>query len=114
MKTVFGFVTSACLLTLAGCSMEWTRPNTTEAASSQDRLQCEQQALSMYPVMMSPTGTADPQLAAINCATSGSPINCGATPDVTPPTQTDANALNRTTAVSLCLESKGYVFKMGN
>ena len=114
MNAVFAFVTSACLLTLGGCAMGWTRPNTTEAQASQDRLQCEQQAASMYPVVMAPNGAANDQLAALDCATSGIPIDCGRTADVAPPPQTDANAPNRSAALSSCLESKGYVFKVGN
>ena len=114
MKAVFAFVTSACLLTIGGCAMGWTRPDTTEAQANQDRLQCEQQAAGMYSIMMSPGGSAYDQLATTRCATSGNPVNCGTTSVITPSTQTDANAPNRSAALASCLESKGYVFKVGN
>lgn len=114
MKSVFAFVMSVYLLALGGCTMGWTRPNTTEAEFHQDRFQCEQQAASMYPVAMAPSGSGYQAPARTNCNTYGNQTNCTTTPGIyTPPRQTDTNARNRMTAFSSCLQSKGYVFKVG-
>jgi len=98
MKTVFAIVASACLVIFGGCGKEWTRANTTEAESSQDRLQCEQQAARLYPFGISRSELTYQEFATTNCGTAGDPVNCAPGP-----------ALDRSTALSLCLESKGYI-----
>jgi hypothetical protein len=103
--------TSACVILpvlLGGCAMGWTRPNTTEAELQQDRLQCEQQAVSMYPVVMGSSGSGYAQ---INCTTYGMQVSC--TPGVySPPLQHDVNVGVRANAFDACLHSKGYVSKI--
>jgi hypothetical protein len=102
-------------LFLAGCAMGWTRPNTTEAQFYQDRFQCEQSAASMYPVMMTSAGPGYQAPARTNCTSYGNQTDCTTTPGrYTPAPQSDANAIARSSAFSSCLQSRGYVLKVGN
>jgi hypothetical protein len=98
-----------------GCAMGWTRPNTSAAEFHQDRYQCEREAASMYPVTMTASGPGYQAPAQTNCSTYGRQTNCTTTPGTyTPPPTYDANAIARSSAVSSCLQAKGYIFKIGN
>ena len=105
----------AVFVSLAGCAMGWTRPNTTEAQFYQDRFQCEGQAAQMYPVIMTSVGPGFQTPGRTNCTTYGNQTNCTTMPgSYTPAQQSDANATSRASAVSSCLRSKGYIYKFGN
>lgn len=115
VKSRFVWAVLATFALLEGCAMGWTRPNTTEAQFNQDRFQCEQQAASTYPVVMASSGSGYQAPARTNCTTYGNQTNCTTTPGAyTPPPQSDANAFARASAVRSCLQSKGYVNKVGN
>lgn len=115
MKSVLTSSSLVSLFFLGGCAMGWTRPNTTEAQFYQDRFQCEQQAAGMYPIMMTSSGPGYQAPAQTNCTTYGNQTNCTTTPGTyTPAPQSDANAIARSTAFSSCLQSRGYVYKIGN
>src|SRR5262245_25396209 len=63
------YVLIVCVVFVAGCAAGWSRPNTTEAEFHQDRFQCEQQAASMYPVVMRSSGPGVQAPATTNCTT---------------------------------------------
>ena len=115
MKSLLAGASLVSLILLGGCAMGWTRPNTTEAQFYQDRFQCEQEAASMYPVAMSSVGSGYQAPAQTNCTTYGNQTNCTTRPGIySPPPQFDSNAIARSGAFSSCLESRGYVYKVGN
>jgi hypothetical protein len=106
-----------CAASIAGCAVGWTRPNTTESEFYGDRYQCEQDSARMYPVMMtqSSVGTGYQSPSQTNCNSYGNNVSCTTMPGTyVPPTQVvnDANLMNRNSAFSSCLNSKGYTFKM--
>ena len=114
MKTVLISSILAALTLLSGCG-GWTRPNTTEAQFYQDRFQCEQQSASMYPIMMTSAGPGYQAPARTNCTSYGNQTNCTTTPGTfVPASQSDVNAIARSSAFNSCLQSKGYAFKVGN
>ena len=80
MKRVLSLVLPLLAAFLGGCAMGWNRPNTTEAEFYSDRLQCEQQANSMYPVVLASTGSGYQAPATTNCTTYGSQTNCTTMP----------------------------------
>lgn len=105
----------AATVMLSSCAMGWSRSNTSESEFYQDRLQCEQQAMSIYPVAMSAMGGGYQTPARTNCTTYGNQTNCTTTPGTyTPPPQSDMNAIPRSGAFSACLRGKGYEFKLNN
>jgi len=110
------YVLIVCVVFLAGCAAGWSRPNTTEAEFYQDRFQCEQQAASMYPVVMRSSGPGVQAPATTNCTTMpGMPArtNCTTTPGTyAPPPQTDVNANARSGAFNSCMNARGYTYKM--
>jgi hypothetical protein len=57
MKAVLTLAHLLLLAALAGCATGWSRPNTTDAEFNRDRLQCEQQGVSRYPVRIEFLGT---------------------------------------------------------
>jgi uncharacterized lipoprotein len=113
MKISYVLIMSFLIATLAGCSMGWTRPNTTETQFNEDRYQCEQQALSMYPVTMMPSGPGYQAPALTNCTTYGAETSCTTRPGLyTPAAQSDTNAFSRALAFKSCLEARGYTYKL--
>ena len=103
------FCLLALLLPFGACTAVWDRPNTTEAEFNRDRFECQQQALSMYPVIISsPPVYQTP--AQTTCTTIGNVTSCKTitpSPALQIP-QTDQNAVNRTVEFTSCLEAKGY------
>ena len=104
-------------VSIAGCAVGWTRPNTTESQFYSDRYQCEQDSARMYPVAMtqSSIGTGYQAPSQTNCSSYGANTSCTTMPGrYTPPAQVveDANVVNRNSAFRSCLNSKGYTFKM--
>jgi hypothetical protein len=94
---------------LAACATGWSRPNTTEAEFNQDRLQCEQQGTSRYPVRIE-TSSGHQGASQSDCRSFGLHLNCTAVPgSYVPPVQYDANASARANDIKSCLRSKGYV-----
>lgn len=94
---------------LAGCG-GWSRPNTTEAQFYQDRSQCEYQAATAYPVVMSSTGGYQGP-AQTRCTTYGGVTNCTTTPGTSfPGVQTDMNVGARAGAFNSCMRGRGYTF----
>ena len=115
MKSLLACAGVVSLILLGGCAMGWTRPNTTQAQFYRDRFQCEQQAANMYPVVMASAGPGYQAPARTYCTTYGNQTNCTTTPGVyAPAPQSDANAIARSGAFSSCLQSRGYVYKVGN
>jgi len=95
--------------------MGWTKPNTTAAEFYRDRLQCEQQSLSMYPVAMTNLGNGYQAPAMTNCTAYGNQVSCMTTPgSYTPPQQIDINMFKRSSAFSACMRSMGYLYRIGN
>jgi hypothetical protein len=113
MKSFFTFANALVgVALLAGCAMGWSRPNTTEAEFKLDRFECEQQAASMYPVVIASIGSGHEAPSQANCSSYAGHMNCTATPgSYVPPHQVDANANERANAVRSCLQSKDYVSK---
>lgn len=98
-------------LTLAGCG-GWSRPNTSEAQFYQDRVACEQQAASTYPVSMTSTGGYQAP-SQTRCTTSYGVTNCTTTPGVQMPGVTsDMNAIPRAGMFDACMRGRGYAFSM--
>ncbi len=115
MKKIVLLLVTCC----SGCGAGWIKPGGTTAELSQDRYQCEQEAVKMYPVLMVPysKGQAHQTAARTNCNTQGDNMSCTSMPSVyTPPElhMRDANKNNRDTAVHSCLKSRGYEFQWGN
>jgi hypothetical protein len=116
---------------LAGCALldqrKWYRPNTDESTFYQDRHQCEMQAASAFPAIMSQVQTSpgvrmpQQQETRTDCRPTGyGQVSCTTSPtgiDTSiynrPPTYAtvDANAKNRSGAAQSCLYAKGYVLR---
>lgn len=98
----------AASLVLIGCG-GWTHPTNTDAQFRQDSYQCDQDALSMYPVRMEGPTYISP--ATTECRTYGNQTSCTTQPAVTRSGyQTDANLINRINTKNNCLRARGYVF----
>jgi hypothetical protein len=110
-----GLCTVAHLVLLAGltgCATGWSRPNTSVAEFNRDRLQCEQQAVSRYPIRIESLGTGRQGPSQSDCRSFGLHLNCSAAPAaVAPPTQYDVNESARVNEIRSCLRSRGYVSK---
>jgi hypothetical protein len=78
MKSLLAFTNVLLPLILGGCAMGWSRPNTTEAEFKLDRFECEQQAASMYPVLIASIGSGEAPSPA-NCSSYAGHMNCTAT-----------------------------------
>jgi hypothetical protein len=112
-------VLPAIILTMvAGCKV-YTRPNTTEAEYNQDRYQCQQEAVKMFPALMTERvlypGRQNP--ANTNCTTNNGYTSCTTTGGgYTPPTTTieDGNQTNRINAEKSCMSARGYGTKWVN
>jgi hypothetical protein len=57
VKSLLTFTNVLPPLIPGGCAMGWSRPNTSEAEFKLDRFQCEQQAASMFPVVIASIGS---------------------------------------------------------
>jgi hypothetical protein len=112
MKIAPEFTGLVLMITVAGCGV-WTRPNTSEAEFYQDRYQCEQEAVSMYPVAMRRHGGTVYQTPTdTDCNVYGNQISC--TTSRAPEFQGmpyDANEVNRILARDSCLRARGYVWR---
>ena len=120
-RTAFAIL-MACVY-IAGCAApkEW-RGGGGEAQFYQDRYRCEQEAAASFvpmPVqqMTSPGVNVQPAPAQTNCLVIGNQVTCsqsqvgaGATIYNQPPRYVtiDANANNRSSAITSCLYGKGY------
>ncbi len=112
MKIALAFVSLLLLVSIAGCGMGWRRPNTSEAEFYQDRYACEREAASMYPIVMRPSGPGNQTPAQTDCTSYGNQISCTTSPgSYVPAPQYDSNANARSSAVSSCLEARGYVWR---
>jgi len=112
MKVAREFAGLLLLINIAGCGMGWTRPNTSEAEFYKDRYECQREAASMYPIAMRPSGPGYQAPAQTDCTSYGNQISCTTTPgSYTPAPQYDSNATARSSAVSSCLEARGYVWR---
>jgi hypothetical protein len=107
---------SVLLADLAGCAMEWTRPDTTEQQSNADQLGCEQDAMKSYPVVHdAPVAYRAPVSSKLDtsCVQQSGFNNCdpagGAGAAST--THPDANERERAAAVRACMMSKGYTYR---
>lgn len=101
-------VVSTCL---AACATGWSRPHTTEAEFNRDRLQCEQDGASRYPVRMEVFGGQQAPSRS-NCTSFGLHLNCrAAAGSNVAPYQHDANENARRNDIRACLQSKGYESK---
>jgi hypothetical protein len=95
---------------LAGCAMQWVRPNTTEAQFEQDRFKCEEQAARLYPPAFETSGLSYQAPVQTNCATYGNQAHCTTAAGIQAlPRQSDGNATTRANAVDTCLRANGYV-----
>jgi hypothetical protein len=111
MKRLLGL--GAILLSgyLAACATGWSRPHTTEAEFDRDRLQCEQDGATRYPVRMEVFGGQQAPSRS-NCTSFGLHLNCrAAAGGNVAPYQHDANENARRSDIRACLQSKGYVSK---
>jgi hypothetical protein len=100
------------VMLLAGCAMGWTRPDTTASEFYQDKMQCEQQAVQMYPPSYAHNTYQSPAMT--SCQTYGNHVECMTNPGTVSTTPGyDANAVNRNMAIGECLRGKGYVYKIG-
>jgi hypothetical protein len=92
-----------------------SRPNTSEAEFTLDRFQCEQQATTIYPVVIASFGSGHGAPSPSDCSSYAGNMNCTATPGTyIPPRQVDGNANARADEVRSCLQPKGYVSKPVN
>jgi hypothetical protein len=115
MKSLLTFTNVFLPLLLGGCVRGCSRPNTSEAEFKLDRFQCEQQAASIYPIVIESFGTGHEAPSQSNCSSYAGHMNCTATPGAyIPPRQVDVNANARANEVRSCLQSKGYVSKPVN
>lgn len=58
MKSLLSFADALTVVAqLGGCASGWSRPNTSEAEFKLDRFRCEQQAASIYPVVIASLGS---------------------------------------------------------
>ena len=100
------------VLVLAGCAMGWTRPDTTAAQFYQDKMQCEQEAVQMYPPSYVRNTYQSPAMT--SCQNYGSHVECMTTPGATyAQPGYDANGASRNMAIGECLRGKGYTYKVG-
>ena len=115
MKSLLTFTNVLLPLLLGGCPMGWSRPTTSEAEFKLDRFQCEQQAASIYPVVIASFGSGHEAPSQSNCSSYAGHMNSTATPGAyIPPRQVDVNANARADKVRSCLRSKGCVSKPVN
>ena len=106
------FPVALAAFTLAGCAMGWTRPDTTAQQFYQDRQECEQAAVQMYPPAYASTGGYQSP-AMTECRSFGAQVECSTMPGAYHPgPMTDANAMNRNMAISQCLRGKGYTYQV--
>ena len=112
MKIAIGFTTLLLMISIAGCGMGWTRPNTSEEEFRQDRYACEREAASMYPIAMQPSGPGYQAPAQTTCTNYGIQSICTTTPaSYTPAPLYDSNANARSGAIDSCLQARGYVWR---
>lgn len=100
------------VLAISGCAMGWTRPDTTAAEFYQDKMQCEQQALQMYPPAAARSTYQSPAMT--SCQNYGNHVECMTTPGAayTQPGY-DVNGTSRNMAIGDCLRGKGYTYRVG-
>jgi len=109
-------VLAATIMLLAGCAAQqtyWVHTHNNPQRAAQDQLDCEQQALRMYPRLIvnqqitQPTQTPS----TISCRVFGSNITCdeiGGRRDPGLSIPMDANNRLRGEAIATCLRTKGY------
>lgn len=115
------FTTTLALLisfiSFAGCASEWTRPGTSDQQLNADKLSCEQEALTLYPVTHDAPLAYRPAASSKldpNCVQQTGFNNCDSAGNVGTPSadgQNDVSSYNRAAAVKACLTSKGYTYK---
>jgi hypothetical protein len=111
------FALSLGLCGLAGCAMEWTRPDTTQQQLNADQLGCEQDAMKSYPVMHdAPVTYRAPASSRLdtNCVQQSGFNNCDPAGGAGAPaaeSRSDPNGHERAAAVRACMQSKGYTYK---
>jgi hypothetical protein len=101
---------------LAGCG-SWTHPSKPASALAADRMGCEQWAVGLYPVALvqrqvTPARQEPPRT---SCTTRDAHTTCTTTPGawIGPTFATeDANASRREDAISQCLRSAGWTWKL--
>jgi hypothetical protein len=107
-------ILSAFLLILSGCTKYvWQHPYKDDGTFSQEKSQCNQQAMASYPVnMVQQMLTAGYQTQAItNCYRIGYSMQCNTTPGhYVPPVfiNVDTNKDGRNAAFKACLEGWGW------
>jgi len=109
-------ILAATIILLAGCAAQetyWVHTHNSQQRALQDQLDCEQQALRMYPRLLinqqitPPTQTRG----TISCSVFGSTITCdefGGRSDPGLSIPMDANNRLRGEAIATCLRTKGY------
>ena len=109
MRRMLSLLCATCVL--SGCAMGWSRPDTTAAEFYQDKLDCERQALQMYPVSVQPAGYGYQTPSMTNCSGYGGQVQCFTTPGrYVPPSTYDPNQFARLQAATDCLRGKGYTY----
>ena len=106
----------AALSLLAGCASQetyWVHTHNNQQRAAQDKLDCEQQALRMYPRLIVNQQITPPSQtpSTISCSTIGSNITCnefGGRRDPGVSFPMDANNRLRGEAFATCLRTKGY------
>jgi hypothetical protein len=102
---------------LMGCAMEWTKPATTEQELNADKLTCEQEAATLYPVVHDSPLTYRPAASSkldTSCVQQTGFNNCDSTGNAGPSAaaaHNDVNDYDRAAAVKACLRAKGYTYK---
>lgn len=100
-------------LSLSGCATyKWVHPTQKESRADVNLLECEKQAVDMYPVVVvQETHGGSYQPPVTKCETVNGAAKCETKgPSSTPPSTTikDANENNRLQAKELCMRSRGW------
>ena len=102
MKFAYYFLIFASSITLTGCSgAGWYQEGKSSQDFYYDKNQCEQQALSMYPVIVSAP------VYDTNCTTINGITNCSTQSRAN--SNNDKNILPRITTIDSCIRFKGYI-----
>ncbi len=109
----FNFFSVFVVVGCANLGNAWYRSNTSEAEFNQDRYQCTVEASRASPPQnfQMVTGSGYQTPVQTNCISNGNNVNCtsyGGERVAPTTTWIDANAVNQSAMVELCLKAKGY------
>jgi hypothetical protein len=115
MKPASALLTLCAIATVAGCGA-WTHPQRSATAFFSDKMACEQRAAGQYPVQVvqRQASVGHYQPADPGCSTGSGHASCTTSPGTSVQPKhvpQDANAGNRSRAITDCLQTTGWTWR---